>query len=100
MLNLTNACIDLGYKYLQDDHMLELSNQLKKMPNQNWALNLEYNRQISPDEYRYLADSLSSTITIVDLCVSSNDMNEEALTNLLNNLWKNKSLKNFNLILL
>ncbi|CAF3258138.1 unnamed protein product [Rotaria sp. Silwood2] len=77
--------------------MLELSNQLKKMSNQNWTLNLEYNTQLSPVGYRYLADILSSTITIVDLCVASNDMSEEARTNLLNNLWKNKTLKNFNI---
>ncbi|CAF3271599.1 unnamed protein product [Rotaria sp. Silwood2] len=97
MLNLTDDCIGLGNEDLRDDHILELCNQLKKMSNRNWALYLQCNNQISSVGYRYLSDILSSTITITNLCVANSGMNEEARASLLNNLWKNKTLKTFDI---
>jgi hypothetical protein len=68
----TNGYIDLWPgESLRDDHVLALCNELKKESNRNWSLKLSCNDQISSVGYHYLADILSSTITIVDLCVAS-----------------------------
>ena len=90
--------ISLSYKYLRDDHILELCNQIKKQPNRNWSLNLSSNEEISSVGFSYLAQILSSSsINIVELDVSRNNMDEQSRANLLNSLRNKKSLKNFSI---
>ena len=86
----------LPNEQLRDDHLFELCNELKKMSNRNWRLCLGCNNKISYVGYGYLADILSSTITIDQLSVG-NHMNEEACTTLLQDLWKNKTLRQFDI---
>jgi hypothetical protein len=65
------------------DYVLELCNELKKDSNRNWSLNLERNERISSIGYRYLVDILYSTVTIIELSVRYNAMNEKSRTSLL-----------------
>jgi hypothetical protein len=95
MTQSTDNEIDLCLAQLRDDHVLELCNELKKEPNQNWSLNLQHNDRISSVGYRYLADILSSKTTIVELFIGSDNMADEAWSNLFNGLYNNKTLKKF-----
>jgi hypothetical protein len=89
----TNGDIILYDKDLQNVHILELCNELKKQPNRSWSLNLKENDRISSVGYGYLADILSSS-AIIDV-LSVNHMNEEAQTSLFRGLCKNMTLTKF-----
>ncbi|CAF1428743.1 unnamed protein product [Rotaria sp. Silwood1] len=93
----TDDYISFLFTTLVDDDLLGLHYELKKIPNRNWSLNLRYNRDISSVGYRYFTDILSSTITIVELSIGQNQMNEEARISFLNGLSKNRTLKKVNM---
>ncbi|CAF3807382.1 unnamed protein product [Rotaria sp. Silwood1] len=90
----TGDYISFLHTSLEDDDVLGLHYELKKMLNRNWSLDFSYNRALSSVGYRYLTDILSSTINIVALSLKRNQMNEEARTSFLNGLSKNRTLKN------
>jgi hypothetical protein len=90
-----NDGISISSADFHDDDMLELRNELKKKPEQNWSLSLVGNKRISSIGYDYLADILSSTINIVKLNIYGIDYNKAIRTKFFNSLCDNKTIKEF-----
>ena len=92
MAELTDGRIMFPYGDIRGHHILQLYNEMKKKPDQNWELELSCRKKILPIGYCHLADILSSTLRIVALNLRGNDIDEEEQNILLKGLQNNKTL--------